>query len=158
MPQTKRRWFRRECLAGFSSPSDSGSPSHRSFAGRSRTFRLPRRGQQSSQHPGALSRGHSVRFEPDGWLRIEKSRQSVCISECQRDWPAGFGTQRDWVLLSGVHCAGGTGAVAPLRSVKEENAYDMAVTFYSRLGAAPVASFAKIIRDIRAPRTAASPK
>ena len=45
---------------------------------------------------------------------------------------------------------GATGVVAPLWSVKDAVAHDVAVTFYSRLDAVSAVSFAEIIRDIRA--------
>jgi hypothetical protein len=45
---------------------------------------------------------------------------------------------------------GATGVVAPLWSVKDECAHEVAVTFYDRLRAEPSAAFAAIIRDIRA--------
>lgn len=45
---------------------------------------------------------------------------------------------------------GATGVVAPLWSVKDEWAHEVAVAFYDRLRAQPPVAFAEIIRDIRA--------
>jgi hypothetical protein len=44
---------------------------------------------------------------------------------------------------------GATGVVAPLWSVKDEIAHDVAITFYNRLAENPTTSFAEIMRDIR---------
>jgi hypothetical protein len=80
-------------------------------------------------------------------LRIENPDKAfVFLNACEVGRPvpglSGIGGfSREFIVR------GATGVVAPLWSVKDEIAYDVAVTFYSRLGAA---SFAEIIRDIRA--------